>query len=244
MEILYEILLATFIVGLIGLIGIVTLGLNKKLLEKVVYWLVAFSAGTLLGGAFFHLMEESLQILTPMKGMLYLMAGFVGFYLLERLLFWHHCHNGICDVRPTSYLVLVGDSLHNMIDGIVIAASFMVNISFGWLTTAIIISHEIPQEMGNFAILIYSKMNKFKALFMSFCAQLTAVIGGLIGYFIGDGINTIFLLPIAAGGFVYISASDLIPSLKKDNKHQSSVISFILFILGVLFMLIAKIWIG
>ena len=242
MEVLYSILLATFLVGVMGLVGIFALGMRRKFLEKVVFWLVAFSAGTLLGGAFFHLLAESLEILEPMPAMLYFVGGFVAFYLLERMLFWHHCHDGVCDVHPFSYLVLVGDAFHNIIDGILIAASFLVSVKLGWLTTLVIVSHEIPQELGNFAILIYGKFSKSKAIGYSFLAQLSAVIGGIAGYLIGTSFDTTFLLPIAAGGFVYISASDLIPELQKENGHYRSIISFVLFVFGILFMLGTK-WI-
>ncbi len=240
MQILSWIILATFVNGLLGLIGIVALGLRKKLLNRIVFWLVAFSAGTLLGGAFFHLLEESLETLIPMNAMILLVIGFVSFYLLEKLLFWHHCHENACHVSPFSYLVLIGDSLHNIIDGIVIAVSFLIDIQFGWFTTVVIMSHEIPQELGNYALLIYGKFDKIKALIYSFLAQLTCIIGGVLGYFLGTNFDITFLLPIAAGGFIYISASDLIPELHKEDKQTQSYISFILFVLGLLFMLGAK----
>lgn len=240
MQILYWILSATFVNGLLGLIGIIALAINKKLLNKIVFGLVAFSAGTLLGGAFFHLLEESLETLKSIQAMIFLIIGFVSFYILEKLLFWHHCHEGKCSVHPFSYMILIGDGLHNIIDGIVIAASFFIDINFGILTTFIIMSHELPQELGNFGILVYGGFSRIKAIIYSFVAQLTSILGGLIGYYIGTSADTSFLLPIAAGGFIYISASDLIPELHKENNKTKSILSFILFIFGLILMLSAK----
>ncbi len=144
MELIYYILLATFLDSLLGLVGAVTLWIKQKYLDSMIFWLVAFSAGALLGGAFFHLIAEAVEMIEPLHSMILIMAGFVVFYIMERFLFWHHCHEGRCDVHPFSYLILIGDGVHNIIDGFVIAASFLVDIKFGMITTLMIISHEVP----------------------------------------------------------------------------------------------------
>jgi zinc and cadmium transporter len=237
MEIIYWILLATFIDSLIGLVGILTLWINQKSMNKIIFWLVAFSAGTLLGGAFFHLIAEAVEQIEPLYAMVFTMIGFVIFYIMERFLFWHHCHEGHCDVHPFSYLLLVGDGMHNIIDGFVIAASFLVDIKFGIITTAMIISHEVPQELGNYAVLLYGGFDKWKASLYNFLAQITCVLGGLLGYYMGTAYDiTAYLLPIAAGGFIYISASDLIPELHKEKQIKKSLISLIVFLVGVVLM--------
>ncbi|MCX6799087.1 MAG: ZIP family metal transporter, partial [Candidatus Diapherotrites archaeon] len=163
--------------------------------------------------------------------------GFVVFFIIERILHWHHCHEGKCDVHPMSYLVLIGDGIHNFIDGLVIAASFIVGVPFGIITTLLIIGHEVPQELGNFGILVYGGFGRKKALLFSLMAQATCIIGGITGYFISSATSfSLILLPFAAGGFIYIGASDLIPELHKESNMQKAWLSFLLFIAGIAFM--------
>ena len=238
------IILATFINGLVALLGVFTLGLKKESLEKVILGLVAFSAGALLSGGLFHLASKSLQNLTSNMTFGILIGGFTLFFVMEKFLHWHHCHEQEDDCpHPFTYLILIGDGLHNFIDGLVIAASFLVNASFGAITTILIIGHEIPQELGDFGVLLHGGMKKKKALFYNFISQLTAVVGGIIGFFIGSQF-TQYLIPLAAGGFVYIAASDLIPEIRKENKIKDIVISFLLFFVGIGFMLALKLILG
>lgn len=241
MNTLLWILAATVIDGLIALVGIFSLFMKKKTFNKLIFDLVAFSAGALMAGGLFHLLLESLETLKAVTALSYLMAGFILFFVLERVLKWHHCHERNCKVHPMSSLILIGDGAHNFIDGLVIAASFIVGIPFGILTTAMIYMHEIPQELGNFGILIYSKMKKRRALLYNFLAQLTCVAGGILGYFLKGigGISTL-LIPFAAGGFIYISASDLIPELHKEADMRKSIEAFIFFLVGVGLMLATK----
>lgn len=246
METIYWILAATIADGLFAFAGVFTLIMKKALFRKVMLALVAFSAGALLGGAFFHLMPEALE---GASGGLYpfilLLAGFVVFFLLEKFLYWHHCHNyeGKCPVHPVSYLILIGDGLHNMIDGLVIAASFFTGVHFGIITTLMIIAHEVPQELGDFAVLVHGGFSRLKALMFNFISQLTAVIGGIIGYFAAASAEhfSAYLLPVAAGGFLYISASDLIPELHKEKDARKSVTSFVFFLCGIALMLAMKV---
>lgn len=245
MHTLIYILTATFIVGLLGLIGAFSFLIKKKSLEKLILILVAFAAGALLSGGFFHLLAETLETLTSITAFAYLLIGFVVFFSLEKILFWHHCHKGKCSVHPFSYLILLGDGLHNIIDGLVIAASFIINIKFGIITTLLIISHEIPQELGNFGILLHGGFSRVKALVLNFLVQLTCIIGGIIGYFISSNNHfTIYLLPIAAGGFIYIAASDLIPELHNQKEFDKTVITFVFFVIGLSFMIITKLLLG
>ncbi|NIO22820.1 MAG: ZIP family metal transporter [Candidatus Aenigmarchaeota archaeon] len=239
------ILLATVINSFIGLIGVLTLWMRDKSLSKILIILVAFSAGALLSGAFFHLMAESIEVLEAMTAFIYLMIGFIAFFLMERFLHWRHCHEGRCDVHPYTQLVLIGDGIHNFIDGVVIAASFMVSIAFGWVTTLLIILHEIPQELGDFGILVYGGFEKIRALGFNFLAQVTCIIGGFVGFFLLYTPESIaFLLPFAAGGFIYIASSDLIPELHKEENLKKSMLSFVFFIIGIVFLLGIKILVG
>jgi zinc and cadmium transporter len=245
MSVLLWILAATIIDGLVGLTGAFALFLKQKTLGKIIIVLVAFSAGALLSGAFFHLLAESLQTLGAMEAFGYLMVGFVVFFMVERFLHWHHCHDGHCNEHQFTYLIMVGDGIHNIIDGLVIAASFFVGVPFGVLTTALIIAHEIPQELGDFAIMVYGGFSRKKALAFTFLAQLTAVIGGIAGFILGGlGGFVPFLLPFTAGGFIYIAASDLVPELHKESSLKKAMISFTFFVLGVLFMLGTKLVLG
>jgi len=232
----------TFIVGLVSLVGIFSLWVKDKALKKILFILVAFSAGALLSGALFHLLTESLETLPTTKAFSYLLVGFILFFIIERFLHWHHCHTGKCDKHPFTYLILFGDGVHNLIDGLIIAASFFVSIPFGIVTSLIIIGHEIPQELGDFGALVYGGFSKFKALIYNFVSQIICVIGGIIGYFLSGSVTgiTSFILPFAAGGFIYISASDLIPELHKEPDLKKSLTSFSFFIIGILFMFMIK----
>lgn len=249
MEILFWILAATFFNSIIALVGGVSLWLNPKTLNKLIVFLVAFAAGSLLGGAFLHLLAESIE--KPELGgfdnvALLLIAGFSLFFIMERVFKWHHCHNTEkCDTHPFTYLILIGDGLHNFIDGLVISASFLVSIPFGLVTTLIIIGHELPQEIGDFGVLVYGGLSRKKALAYNFASQLTSILGGVLGFFIHQSnISTAFLLPVAAGGFIYIATSDLIPELHKEPNTKKSILSFIVFFLGILFMLGIKFFAG
>jgi zinc and cadmium transporter len=147
-------------------------------------------------------------------------------------------------VEPVSQLILFGDAIHNFIDGLVIAASFLVNPAFGFLTTLIIIMHEIPQELGNFGVLVYWGFGKKRALVYSFIAQLTSVIGGIAGFFLYSTGPLAFLLPFAAGGFIYISASDLVPELHKEQDMKKYLVLLSFFLLGIVFLLGVKLYFG
>jgi len=209
---------------------------------RLILILLALIINSLLGFigliAFFHLFPESLEFLSPMEFSFYALLGFVLFLLIEGYFHWHQCKK--CDIHPFSYVMLIGDGIHNFIDGLIIAASFFISISLGAITTLMIILHEAPQELGLFGSLVYSGHNKNKSLFYSFIAQSTCILGGLIGYFLSFTINIVspFLISFAAGGFIYISASDLIPEIHKaykgDVKKSLCLIGFLF--LGIILM--------
>lgn len=241
MSIFYWILAATTVDGLAALVGVATLWFQEKTFRKIITLLVAFSAGTLFAGALFHLIAEAIEGIGVNLSFLLVTLGFSIFFLLERYLWWHHCHEGECDVHPVSYLVLIGDSVHNVIDGTVIAASFLVSIKFGILTTGLILLHELPQELGDFAILVHGGFSKHKALLFNLFSQITCVLGGLLSYFVFKVVDFVpFVLPFAAGGFLYISASDLVPELHRQSERFKSFMSFMLFIFGVGLMIFVK----
>ncbi len=233
----YYILFACLVDSLLALIGAITL-VTRRNLQKLILILVAFAAGALLGGAFFHLMSESLTHLNPDLTFMLTLLGFFIFLLLEHVLRWRHCHKEKCNVHPFGYLCLVGDGLHNFTDGVIIAASFMISPTFGFITTLLVFLHEIPQELGDFGVLLFAGFTPKKALFYNFLSQLTCVLGGVVGYYFGSLAESFspLILSIAAGGFLYIATTDLIPRLRMKGKNTT----LLLFLLGVIFLYLLK----
>lgn len=240
MEILLWIIAAAVFDSLVGLVGVLTFAVqDEKTMKFFSFILVAFAAGALLGGGFFHLLPEALERLEVFFVMELALAGFVLFLILEIALHWHSCEK--CDIHPFNTLILIGDAFHNVIDGIIIAASFLVSIPIGIAATIAILMHEIPQEIGIFGVQVYGGAKKEIALRNSFLAQLTCVIGAIAAYlFIGTAeVLSYYVLPLAAGGFVYIAASDLIPELHKET-HRKKLMGFVVFFVGLLFMYLMR----
>ena len=251
MIILAYIILTTFIISLISFIGIFALALKDKVLNKILLFLVSLSAGALMGGAFLHLIPEAIEqsiyeyeghINIPLELFIYVLLGFILFFIIEKVLHWRHCHKGNCDVHTFQYMNLVGDTIHNFIDGLILAASFVTSIELGTTTAFAIVAHEIPQEIGDFGVLVYGGFKKKKALVLNFIIASTAILGGIIGYFVSQMIDeaTTFLLPFAAGGFIYIAATDLIPEIKKEMDYKKYMATLFVFILGIFIMWFTK----
>jgi|SRR3989338_785235 len=235
------ILLSVIIVSLMSLVGILFISLKEKTFEKILMILISLASGAMLGGAFLHLMPEAVE--SGISGVwIYLLLGILIFFILEKFVHWRHCHLGKCKVHSFAYINLVGDSIHNFIDGLVIAASYLVSFEVGIATTVAVFFHEIPQEIGDFGVLLYGGFTKAKALFYNFLTALTAVAGALIGYFLRDSFNIQYLIPFAAGGFIYIAGSDLIPELKKTTEPSKSAVEFSFLVLGIVIMLLLKIF--
>jgi len=239
MDVFFWIIGSTVLVSLISFIGVFFLAVKSKTLKKILLMLVGFSAGGLIGGAFLHLLPEALEKAVSTEVFLYLLVGFSMFFMLEKI--WRHCHK-TRHVHVFTYLNLVGDGIHNFIDGLIISGSFVNSISLGITTTLAVVFHEIPQEIGDFGILIYGGFSRLKALAYNFFSALTAVFGAVVGYFFSIYIQNfiVFLLPFAAGGFIYIASADLIPELHKEVGIKKSLLSFIFFLIGILFMLLIK----
>ncbi|MEM0243548.1 MAG: ZIP family metal transporter [Candidatus Aenigmatarchaeota archaeon] len=229
------IIFSTIIVSFLGLIGVFSFIVNDRLLRKIILPLVAFSAGVLLSAGLYHLFLESLEEIEAKEAITLLLIGFVSFFFLEKVINWHHCHEIRCKIHSFSYLLLIGDFVHNFIDGLTIAATFIINFNLGLFVVLAIILHEIPQELGSFATLLYGGFSKKKALILKFLAQVSAIIGGLYGWFGFPKEYVFLILPFAAGGFLYISASDLIPRLNQNNKGKN-IMTALFFIIGILFI--------
>ncbi|MEK7598576.1 MAG: ZIP family metal transporter, partial [Patescibacteria group bacterium] len=205
-------ILSVLAISLISLIGVFTLYVRREKLEKFLIYSVSLSAGTLLGDAFIHLIPGAYEnAKEPFMVSVYILLGIVIFFIMEKFLHWQHCHEAHCEEHPRqfSYVILAGDTLHNFIDGLIIAASYLVSIPVGIATTIAVIFHEIPQEIGDFGSLIYGGFSKMKALLFNFATALTAVIGALLVLFANSNADklTQFLVPFAAGGFIYIATA-------------------------------------
>jgi len=241
--IIWFILFATLLVSLISFIGVFSLALSDKILKRYLVVLVGFAAGGLIGGAFLHLLPESVEpeALDTETVFGVFIIGFIIFFAMEKLL-WRHCHERTCPIHTFVYLNLAGDGVHNFIDGLIIAASFLADIYLGFVTTLAVALHEIPQELGDFGVLVYGGLEKKRALMLNFFTALTAVGGGILGYFIAPclGGGILYLLPLAAGGFVYIATADLIPELHKELDEKKSAAAFAAFLGGIVLMWLVK----
>ncbi|MDD2758154.1 MAG: ZIP family metal transporter [Patescibacteria group bacterium] len=246
MPILFWILISTFIISACALAGVFTLSLRAESLNKILMKLVALSSGALLGGAFLHLMPEGVEQMEPKLFFALVLTAIVVYLLIEKVLHWRHCHKGAgCDTHHSmGYMNLIGDGVHSFIDGVVIAAAFVVNIPLGIITAVAMGLHEIPQELGDFGVLVYSGFTKKRALFCNFLVSLMTVVGGLVGWalsFYSIGVEK-FLLPIAAGGFIYIAASDLLPELRKNVSLKSFFVDFLFVLLGISIILLVSLF--
>lgn len=228
--------LSVIIVSLISLIGIFTIPFSREKLNKILIYFVSFSAGTLLGDAFVHLIPEAyLEKSSSLFVSVSILLGIVIFFILEKFIHWRHCHKIACKEHPHpfSYVILAGDTIHNFIDGMVIGASYIVSVPVGIATTLAVIFHEIPQEIGDFGSLVYGGFSKTKALVLNFMTALSAILGlifvlSLTNFNVAD-----FLVPFAAGGFIYIAGTDLIPELHKHTDPKKSFWQLVTFVSGI-----------
>jgi len=235
---LFYIILAAFSITLCVWIAILILYFKKETLSKILLFLVSFSAGALIGGAFLHLLPEASEAIESDELFLIVLSSFVFFFFIEKILHWRHCHHNQCSVHTFGYMNLIGDAVHNFIDGLIIASTFLIDLKLGITATIAIALHEIPQEIGDFGVLLYAGFKKKKALIINYLVSFIVVIGAIVGYFSFIYLENIipYLLPFAAGGFIYIAASDLMPEIRKENNLQKSILSFLVFILGITLM--------
>jgi zinc and cadmium transporter len=232
---LVAILASVTVVSLISFVGVIFIGLKESLLRRIVMVLVGFASGTLLGGAFFDLLPEAVNMINPPITIFYfVILGIIVLFSIEKFLYWRHCHEEECQVHTFAYINLVGDGVHNFIDGMIIAATFVFSFELGFITTLAVISHEIPQEIGDFGVLIYGGLSKGKALTYNFISALTAILGAIVTYYVVFlRSNYALLVPFAAGGFIYIAATDLMPELHKKSHAGESIIQLLSILFGL-----------
>lgn len=229
-------LLSVFFVSLISLLGVVFITWNRNVLEKFITYALAFSSGVLLSSAFLELLPESIE-LSQQAAFPLVLAGMVTFFCLEKLINWHHHIEGDHHEhdRPVAYLTLIGDAIHNFVDGAVIAAAYVVSIPLGITTTLAVIAHEVPHELSDFLILIHGGFSNKKALKYNFLSATTAIIGAIVVLSLASHAESIeqYLVPFAAGNFIYIASSDLIPELLKKRQGSSSLLQVVLLLAGI-----------
>ncbi|VVB68515.1 Zinc transporter ZupT [Candidatus Norongarragalina meridionalis] len=235
MDVFWEAIGAVFIVSLISFVGIASVMFKKKQQDELLFYMISFAAGSMVGAAFLDLLPEA--VASAGAGILsWAIVGIGAFFVMEKFLHWYHCHKGHCDTHAFTTLSLVGDGVHNFIDGMIIAAAYMTSRDLGIVTTVAIIAHEIPQELGDYSVLIYGGMKRMKALAYNFLVALTAVAGALVVLLGMSNPETFspYLLSFGAGGFLYISCSDLIPEMHKNIDAKKSLLQLLMFALGVL----------
>lgn len=232
------ILISVLAVSAVSLIGVVLLSLTQKFLKKIMLLLVSFSTGAILGNVFLHMLPEIAEHSEHAEeGFMLALVGMLLSFIIERFIHWRHCHNIECKghVHPVGPLVILGDAAHNIIDGVLIATAYLVDMQLGIATTLAVLLHEIPQEIGDFAVLLHSGMSKGRAIALNFASALTAVVGAgavIVLSVQAGGVEEI-LLPLAAGNFLYIAGSDLIPELHKETRVSRSILQLVCILAGV-----------
>ncbi|MBU1557815.1 ZIP family metal transporter [Patescibacteria group bacterium] len=237
------IIIASIIESLVALTGILFLFIGYKKFKKYLPNLISFSVGTFLAVVFFELIPESVEIIGIDSASMYILAGFLFFFIFSKVLHWYHHHDGDCcddeQIKSSGYLVLAGDFIHNFIDGIIIALAFMADFNIGIATTAAVLFHEFPQEASDFFVMVHAGFSKGRALFFNFLVSLSTIIGAVLTYFLANKMDGLIgpALAIVAGNFLYISASDLLPELTKDKKTLPLQVALIL--LGIIVIYLA-----
>ena len=230
-------IISVIIISLLSLVGIFTISIREKSLNKMLFLLVSFSVGALLGDSFIHLIPEIAEAGFGIGASFSLLAGMMVFFVLEKFIHWRHCHipTSKKHPHPFAYMNLIGESLHNFIDGMVIAGSYLVSIPLGFATTLAVLFHEIPQEIGDFGVLVHGGFNRMRALMFNFLTALTAVLGAIVILSVGIKTESItsLIIPFTAGGFIYIASSDLIPELHKEVKAGKSGLQLLGILLGI-----------
>jgi len=231
-------------VSLVSLIGVFFLSASAAWLKRIIFPLVSFSAGALIGDSFLHLLPEAVEASEGLGIWLWTIAGLAVFFILEKAIHWRHCHIPTSREHPhhLGAMNLVGDSLHNFFDGMVIAGSFLISPALGLATLIAVIAHEVPQEIGDFGILMYAGYSRRKAIWYNLLTALTAVIGAAVALIFGTRLEGFseFIVPFTAGGFIYIAVADLIPEMKKETALSKSTGQLLFIILGVGLMLLLK----
>ena len=260
-----------FLIGSLSLIGLFMISIREKTLDKILFILVAFATGTILASALFDLIPESIHHLEELNSsgagiaenlvFLFIIFGFVIFFIIERFIYWFHghahekentlvCYTGLGEGEDYSFtrdssiknfalLNLIGDGLHNYLDGIIIMVAFLSGTKSGIIITLAVVFHEFPQEIGDFGILLYGGFSKKKALLFNFVSGMIALLGGLTAFFLSDAVEifNLFFLAFSGGGFLYIASTELMPELIKEKDLKKSIVQALIFICGIILII-------
>ncbi len=233
------IILGGLLMSAIAMVGGVATLFRPATFEKLLLPLVALAAGTLLGGAFFHMVPEGSDSLGALRAAVWLMGGFVTFLGLEQFLHWHHSHQNDAECRkPVTYLILIGDAIHNFLGGLGIASTFLLDAKTGIIAWFAAAAHEVPQELGDFGILVHGGWPRRQALIWNFLSGLTFPLGALLAYLVSQHLRVSGLVLFGAGSFIYIAASDLIPEIKGHGKLPGALLHFGCLVAGLTLMLV------
>jgi zinc and cadmium transporter len=232
---------ATVGVSLLSLVGVIFFVINASLIKRVMFYLISFSTGAILGDVFMHMLPEMAGAGNDFaQSMLVVLIGILFSFAMEKIIHWRHCHvledhDHDGHHHPVGIISLFGEAIHNFIDGVVIAASFIASPAIGFSTTLAVVFHEIPQEIGDFAVLLHSGFSRGRALFFNLLSALTAVLGAVITLLLTSATQhlTTYMLPFAAGNLLYIAAADLIPELHKETGLKQGVWQIIAMIVGM-----------
>jgi zinc and cadmium transporter len=232
---LFYTLLSLLLVSSVSLVGLFTLTWAKSRIHDFLHALVALAAGTMMGTAFLHLLPEAAEHTDAHQLFVGVLLSFVSFFIIEKFLHWRHCHEENCATHTFGYMNLIGDGFHNFLDGIIIAAAYATSVEVGIAATLAVLIHEIPQEIGDFGVLVKAGYTVQRALFLNFLTALAAIAGGIVGFLLLAYSETFIyvLTPFAAGSFLYIAATDLLPQLQTERVIKKSVASLLIFLLGI-----------
>jgi zinc and cadmium transporter len=241
MPVLAWIVVSGLAMSAVALVGGVSVLLRDRGFERLVLPLVALAAGALLGGAMFHMLPESLELFgNELSVFVWVVAGLFSFHVLEQFLHWHHCHRPVGQHRPLGYLILAADGLHNMIGGAAVGGAFVVDVRLGLVTWLVAAAHEVPQELGDFGILVHSGWSARHALVYNLLSALTFPLGGLAAYALAGNFDVAVLVPFAAGNFIYIAVADLLPEITSQPALIEKLLHTATFALGLgLLLLVA-----
>lgn len=234
-------IVSVLVVSLVSLLGIFSFSVKTAKLNKFLLYMVSFSTGSLFGDVFFHLLPEIVEeVGFGVNISFFILSGIVFSFAIEKFVHWHHCHHSNAEDHPHPFAImnLVGDAVHNFLDGLIIGASFLVSMPVGVATTLAVFLHEIPQEISDFGILLHGGYSRKRALFLNFLISLLSVFGAILALLLASRIESVttFLIPFAAGNFLYIAGSDLIPELQKEVNLKKSTLQFFVFIGGIMVM--------
>ncbi len=243
-------ILSTVIVSLMSFFGLLIISVKQDHLKKIIFFVVSLSVGALFGDAFIHLIPDAFESGLNIHSLsISILAGIILFFIIEKFLHWHHSHveHDHCidcasthenNVKPLGAIILFADGMHNFIDGIIIGLSFLLGIEVGIATTLAVVLHEIPQEVSDFALLLHAGYSRGRALFLNFISSSMAILGTIVALFIGVRLENFIPigLAVAAGGFIYVAGSDLVPELHKTRNVKKSLLQIFTILLGFAFM--------